>query len=59
MDHQQEHQQHHQHERQHQKAVRTRHEHEQERRFRTIHPTWFLGRGVVLVTMVVLFWALL
>ena len=56
MDHHEQHHQHHEKERHHEKELRKQHEHEAERRPRSIHPGWFLGVGVLLVLLAVLVW---
>jgi hypothetical protein len=50
------HHEHHRQEREHKKEERKEHEHEQEKQVRTIHPTWFVVIGIILIAGVVLVW---
>jgi hypothetical protein len=53
------HHEHHRKEREHKKEEQKQHEHEQEQKVRTIHPTWFVVIGIILIAGVILVWTVL
>ena len=59
MDHHERHHQHHQKEREKRLAQEKEVEREEERQPRRIHPAWFVGLGIVLISLVVLTWMLI